>query len=96
MKRMKDYYYLYLKWDILLLTDVFEKFRNNSLKSYGLYPSPCFSAPGLNWNTMLGAQWKKLNLNLFQVFTCLYSLRKVQEVKLFIFLTIIEKPVINI
>ena len=36
MKRMKDYYYLYLKWDILLLTDVFEKFRNNSLKSYGL------------------------------------------------------------
>ena len=32
MKTMKDYYDLYLKFDVLLLTDVFEKFRKNSLK----------------------------------------------------------------
>ena len=32
MKTMKDYHDLYLKWDILLLADVFEKFRNSSLK----------------------------------------------------------------
>ena len=31
-KTMKDYHNLYLKCDILLLADVFGKFRNNSLK----------------------------------------------------------------
>ena len=36
MKTMKDYNDLYLKCDILLLADVFEKFRNNSLKKHGL------------------------------------------------------------
>ena len=29
MKTMKDYHDLYLKWDVLLLGDVFEKLRNN-------------------------------------------------------------------
>ena len=33
--------------------DLFEKFRNNSLKNYGLCPSHYLSAPGLSWNTML-------------------------------------------
>ena len=35
IKAMKDYHYLYLKCDVLLLADVFKKFRNNSLKNYG-------------------------------------------------------------
>ena len=30
MKTMKDFHDLYLKFDVLLLADVFEKFRNNS------------------------------------------------------------------
>ena len=30
---MKDYHDLYLKCDVLLLAEVFEKFRNNSLKN---------------------------------------------------------------
>ena len=38
MKTMKDYHNLYLKCDALLLADVFEKIRNNSLKNYGLCP----------------------------------------------------------
>ena len=33
MKTMKDYQDLYLKCDVLLLVDVFEKFRNSSLKN---------------------------------------------------------------
>ena len=32
MKTMKDYHELHLKFDVLILTNVFEKFRNNSLK----------------------------------------------------------------
>ena len=36
MKTMKDYHDLYLKRDALLLAGVLEKFRNNSLKNYGL------------------------------------------------------------
>ena len=32
MKPMKDYLKLYLKCDVLLLADAFNKFRNNSLK----------------------------------------------------------------
>ena len=34
MEIVKDYHNLYLKCDVLSL--VFEKFRNNSLKNYGL------------------------------------------------------------
>ena len=39
MKKMKNYHQLYLKCDALLLADVFEKFRNNILKNYGLCPN---------------------------------------------------------
>ena len=38
-KRKKDFHDLYSNCDVLLLVNVFEKFRNNSLKNYGLCPS---------------------------------------------------------
>ena len=50
---MKDYRDFYLKCDVLLLPDVFEKFRNNSLKNYELCPSHYLNAPGLSWDAML-------------------------------------------
>ena len=53
MKTMEDYHNFYLKCDVLLLPYVFEKFRNNSLKNYGLCPSHYLSAPGLSWNAIL-------------------------------------------
>ena len=53
MKTMKDCHNLYLKSDVLLLVDVFEKFRNNSLTNYRLCPSHYLSAPGLSWDAML-------------------------------------------
>ena len=62
MKTIKDYYKLYLKCDILLLADAIEKFRNNSLKNYGLCPSHYLSAPGLSWETMLKVTKIKLEL----------------------------------
>ena len=39
MKTTKEYRDSYLKCDVLLLVDVFEKSKNNSLKYYELCPS---------------------------------------------------------
>ena len=39
MKTMKDYHDLYLKCDVLLLTNVFKKFENVSPKNYRLCQS---------------------------------------------------------
>ena len=43
---------MFLKLDVLLLADVFGKFKNNKLKNYGLCPSHYFRAPGLSWDAM--------------------------------------------
>ena len=48
---MKDYHDLYLESDALLLADVPEKFRNNSLKFF-LCLSNYFSAPSLSQNAI--------------------------------------------
>ena len=53
MKGMGDYHDHYLKKDILLLADVFEKFVDTCLKFYGLDPCHYFSSPGLSWDAML-------------------------------------------
>ena len=45
MKENNDYHDLYLKCDVLLLVNVFEKLRNNSLKNHGLCSSHYLSAP---------------------------------------------------
>ena len=62
MKTMKDYHYFYLKCDVLLLANIFEKFTNNSLKSYGLCPSHYLSAPTLSWDAMLNMTKVELEL----------------------------------
>ena len=50
---MGDYHDHYLKKDVLLLADVFEKFIGTCLKYYGLDPCHYFSSPGLSWDAML-------------------------------------------
>ena len=52
-KTFKDYHNLYLKKDILLWTDIFEKFISASLEYYNLDPTHYFSAPGLSFDAML-------------------------------------------
>ena len=49
MKTMKDYHDLYLKCDVPLLADVFEKFWKDSLKDYRLGLSHYLSALALSW-----------------------------------------------
>ena len=53
MNTMGDYHDLYLKTDVLLLADVFEKFISTCLDYYELDPCYYFSSPGLSWDTML-------------------------------------------
>ena len=52
-KTLGNYHDLYLKTDVLLLTEVFENFRKTCLIHYGLVPCYYFSAPGLAWDAML-------------------------------------------
>ena len=52
-KRLSQFVF---KIAVLLLVDVFDKFRNNSLKNHGLCPSHYLSAPALNWNVRLNVK----------------------------------------
>ena len=52
-KTFRDFHDHYLKKDVLLLADVFERFIGTSLKYYSLDPTHYFSAPGLSWDAML-------------------------------------------
>ena len=60
MKNMGDYHDHYLKKDVLLLADVFEKFIDTCLKFYGLDLCHYFSSPGLSWDAMLKMTGVKL------------------------------------
>ena len=53
MKTMKYYHKFYLNCDAFVLADVFEKFRNNSIKNYGLCRSDYLNTPALSWDAML-------------------------------------------
>ena len=53
MKNMGDYHDHYLKKDVLLLADVFEKFIDTCLKFYKLDACQYFSSSGLSWDAML-------------------------------------------
>ena len=52
LKRVKDYHDLYLKCDVALLVDVFEKITNRWLENYDLCPSDHLSAPALSWHAV--------------------------------------------
>ena len=53
LQNLGEYHDLYLKTDVLLLTDVFENFRKVRLKNYYLDPAHYYSSPGLAWDAML-------------------------------------------
>ena len=59
---MGDYHNLYLKTDVLLLADVFEKFIKTCIDYYRLDPCHYFSFPGLSWDAMFKMTKIKLDL----------------------------------
>ena len=62
MKTMEDYHDLYLKTDVLLLTDVFEEFRNICIRNYKLDPTWYLTTPGLAWDACLKTTHVNLEL----------------------------------
>ena len=60
IKNFGEYHNLYLKTDVLLLVDVFEKFIKTCLDYYSLDPCHYFRAPGLSFDAMLKMTGVKL------------------------------------
>ena len=67
MNTMGDYHDLYLKTDVLLLANVFEKFINTCLNYYVLDPCHCFNSPGFSW--VLG---NRIKTNLRYLYAFIY------------------------
>ncbi|VEN33949.1 unnamed protein product, partial [Callosobruchus maculatus] len=61
-KNIGDYSDIYMKTDILLLADVFEHFRSNAHKTYGLDPAWYYTLPGYTWSCMLKYTQCKLDI----------------------------------
>ena len=59
---IRDYHDLYLKSDVLLLADVFEKFRSTCMKHYKLDPAHYYTSPGLAWDACLKLTGQNLEL----------------------------------
>jgi len=62
LKTMGQYHDLYLSTDVVLLADVFEKFRKTALKYYRLDPLHYFSSPGLSWDACMKMTGANLEL----------------------------------
>ena len=62
MKNLDDYHSLYNRVDVLLLSDVFENFRNICCKHYNLDPAYYFTAPGIAWDAALKVTEVELEL----------------------------------
>ena len=74
MKTMRDYYDLYLKSDVLLLSEVFENFRDVCLDNYHLDPAFYYTAPGLAWDACL--KITKIKLELLEDYDMLMMVEK--------------------
>ena len=74
MKTMRDYHDLYLKSDVLLLSDVIENFRDVCLDNYHLDPAFYYTAPGLAWDSCL--KITKIELELLEDYEMLMMVEK--------------------
>ena len=61
---IEDYMVLYLKIDVLLSVDVFEKFRAMCLEYYEIDPCYTYSTPGLTW--LCGLKYTNVRLKFYK------------------------------
>ena len=61
-KTIRDYHDLYLKTDVLILADVFEKFRVTCMEHYKLDPAYYYTIPHLAWFACLKETGQQLEL----------------------------------
>ena len=64
IKNGKELTELYLKSDVILLANVFEKFIKISVEEYGINPLYCVSLPGYTW--LCGMKYTGINLQTLQ------------------------------
>ena len=62
---MVDYNDIYLKCDVLLLADFFEKFRGSCLAHYSLDAVHYYTAPGLAWDATLRMTHVSLDIDMY-------------------------------
>ena len=62
IESMKNYHKLYNLFDVLLLADIFEKFRSICMNHYDWDPAWYFSAPGPAWDATLKTTKVQLEL----------------------------------
>ncbi|XP_054712885.1 uncharacterized protein LOC129222404 [Uloborus diversus] len=74
IRDMGDYSDLYVKTDVLILTDIIENFRDVCLKTYKLDPCWYYTAPGLAWDAML--KITEVNLDLLTDYDMILMLEK--------------------
>ena len=68
---MEDYHNLYLKTDVLILADAFEKFREFYIKHHEI--DPCYY-PGLTWQC--GLKYTNIELDLITDYDMLLMFEK--------------------
>ena len=62
MKNLGEYHDLYLKTDVILVSNMFEAFRNTCLEYYKLDPAHFYTSPGLAWQACLKKTGVRLEL----------------------------------
>ena len=62
MKNLGEYHDLYLKTNVILLSNIFEAFRSTCLEHYGLDPAHFYTSPGLVWQACLKKMGNELEL----------------------------------
>ena len=53
LKNLGEYHDLYLRTDVILISNIFEKFREVCIENYGLDPAHFYTTPGLAWQACL-------------------------------------------
>lgn len=57
IQTMGEYHDLYILCDVLLLADVFERFRSISIKSFDLDPAQYYTLAGMYWRPVRDFKW---------------------------------------